>query len=168
MTANPQGHEAIVIRRADWSHAADVAAVVQMIDDYASDAMGGGQRLPAQVRDALPAGLRDTPGSVAFLVEDGGQAVGVAVCFTAFSTFAGKPKLNIHDFSINPSHRRRGLGQALMQRVLDYADDMGCGKVTLEVRSDNEAAQRLYRAAGFGPSDPPYEFWTRTDGNPAS
>jgi len=158
------GCDAVVIRQADLGDAADLAAVVRMIDDYAADAMGDGQRLPTQVIAALPEGLRDAPGALALLAEEGGEAFGVAVCFLGFSTFAGRPKLNIHDFSINPSHRRRGLGRRLMRAVVGHADAMGWGKVTLEVRSDNAAAQALYAAEGFGPSDPPHGFWSRSSG----
>ena len=91
--------------------------------------------------------------------------MGVATCFMGLSTFAALPRLNIHDFSINASHRRRGLGRRLMQVVCDFAEAEGCCRVSLEVRHDNAAAKPLYAAAGFTPGDEPHEFWTRECGN---
>lgn len=152
--------DSIVIRQADLQSDADLAAVVRMIDDYAADEFGNGNRLAPAVAAALPAGLRDTPGAVALLVEDAGQPVGVAVSFLGFATFTGTKKLNIHDFSVNASHRRRGLGRRLMDAVVEFARAQGCGKVTLEVRHDNHAAKALYAAAGFAAGDTPWEFWT--------
>jgi len=47
-----------------------------------------------------------------------------------------------------PAWRRRGLGAALLHNLLDAA---GARRVLLEVRADNEAAQRLYVRNGFRP-----------------
>ena len=43
----------------------------------------------------------------------------------------------------------RGVGTALMTGLLAEARRRGCGEVYLEVRVDNERAQRLYRQLGF-------------------
>ena len=43
----------------------------------------------------------------------------------------------------------RGVGTALMTGLLAEACRRGCGEVYLEVRVDNERAQRLYRQLGF-------------------
>lgn len=157
--------DAIAIRRADLTDDADLASVVGMINDYARDPMGNGGPLPEDALARLPAGLRDAPGAVAFLVEDGGRAVGGAMCFRGFSTYSGRPKLYIHDFSVNASHRGRGLGHRLMRAVVDHAEQTGCEKLTLEVRADNAPARAVYAKAGFGPGDPPWEFWTRDCGS---
>jgi ribosomal-protein-alanine N-acetyltransferase len=45
----------------------------------------------------------------------------------------------------------RGLGGALLRSLLDRAADRGAGRVLLDVRADNEVAQRLYRRHGFEP-----------------
>ena len=43
------------------------------------------------------------------------------------------------------SHRRKGIGSALVERVLRRMRDMGCTSVTLETEVSNAAAQRLYQ-----------------------
>ena len=49
-----------------------------------------------------------------------------------------------------PSHRRAGIGQALLDALLVEAKDRGATAVFLEVRTGNEAALALYRRNGFG------------------
>jgi [ribosomal protein S18]-alanine N-acetyltransferase len=48
-----------------------------------------------------------------------------------------------------PDRRRQGIGQALLDALLDEAKRRGASAVFLEVRVDNEAAQALYRRNGF-------------------
>jgi ribosomal protein S18 acetylase RimI-like enzyme len=77
-------------------------------------------------------------------------AVGIATCFLGFSTFAARPLINVHDFSVVPEHRGRGIGQALLRAVEAAARERGCVKVTLEVQENNHRARRIYERAGFG------------------
>jgi [ribosomal protein S18]-alanine N-acetyltransferase len=42
-----------------------------------------------------------------------------------------------------------GIGSALLERLLAEADRRSCSEVFLEVRADNDRAQRLYRRRGF-------------------
>jgi ribosomal protein S18 acetylase RimI-like enzyme len=79
------------------------------------------------------------------------RAVGAAVCFVGFSTFAGKPVVNLHDLAVLPSHRGRGIGSLLLAEVERHARERGACKVTLEVHDTNHGAKRLYEATGFGP-----------------
>jgi ribosomal protein S18 acetylase RimI-like enzyme len=75
--------------------------------------------------------------------------VGIAVCFVGFSTFLARPLLNIHDLAVIPAYRRHGVGRLLLERVAAKGKALGCCKLTLEVRADNHAAQRLYEEVGF-------------------
>jgi RimJ/RimL family protein N-acetyltransferase len=47
------------------------------------------------------------------------------------------------------SHRRRGIGRALLQRAADWARENGVAKLELHVFPDNEPALALYEAFGF-------------------
>jgi ribosomal protein S18 acetylase RimI-like enzyme len=142
-------HEISVIE-ADLTDTQHQTAIVQLIDAYARDPMGDGQDLPADVRDGLISGLRQHPTSLVFLAFDGATPVGVAVCFIGFSTFAARPLINIHDLAVIPDYRGRGIGRLLLERVEAKGHDLGCCKLTLEVREDNHRAQRLYQRFGFG------------------
>jgi ribosomal protein S18 acetylase RimI-like enzyme len=139
----------ITIVEADWSDPTHAEAVVEILDVYAQEPVEGGRPLPAQVRARLPQGLAKHPTAFAMLAFDAGAAVGVAVCIGGFSTFAGRPLINVHDLAVMPTHRRRGIGSRLLDAVTERAQQTGCCKVTLEVRASNVDARRLYERLGF-------------------
>lgn len=58
-------------------------------------------------------------------------------------------EIDIHNLAVHPAYRRRGIGRALLQAVIEEAKRRGSVGVTLEVRTSNEAAQRLYQSLGF-------------------
>ncbi len=51
--------------------------------------------------------------------------------------------------AVAPSHQGQGLGALLLSALLDEAARRGQRVVSLEVRADNAAAQRLYERHGF-------------------
>lgn len=51
--------------------------------------------------------------------------------------------------AVNPTDRRKGVARALFDHALGLAAKTGAGLATLEVRSGNEAAQKLYESLGF-------------------
>jgi ribosomal protein S18 acetylase RimI-like enzyme len=145
------GSDWLRIRPARLDTPADADAVVALLDAYASDPMGGGAPLPDAVKARLVTALRAVPNQLVLLAFDEGQAVGIAVCFQGLSTFRARPLLNIHDLAVLPSHRRRGVGHALLSAVEAEARARGCCKLTLEVREDNPVAAGLYQGLSFGP-----------------
>jgi len=48
--------------------------------------------------------------------------------------------------AVMASHRRHGIGTALVREVLRRMKDLGCASVTLETETSNLAAQHLYQA----------------------
>ena len=50
---------------------------------------------------------------------------------------------------VHPDFQRRGIGRALMQHLIDHGRTRGLKRLELNVRSDNHAAQALYRGLGF-------------------
>ncbi len=140
----------IRIHRADLSEPADAAAVVELLDAYAADPMGAGVPLPAASRRELVPGLRAVPGATVLLARVDEEPVGVAVCFTGFSTFRARRLTNVHDLAVLARWRGQGIGRRLLAAVQDLARERGHCKVTLEVRADNAAARALYRSLGFG------------------
>jgi ribosomal protein S18 acetylase RimI-like enzyme len=140
----------VTVIAADLNEPQHQEAILHLINAYARDPMGDGRDLPAAVRDRLIPGLRQHPTSLVFLAFDDAIPVGVAVCFVGFSTFAARPLVNIHDLAVMPDSRGRGIGRLLLERVEAKGRELGCCKLTLEVREDNHRAQRLYQRFGFG------------------
>ena len=139
----------IAIVEADLGNPTHQDAIVSLVNAYAGDPMGGGQELPEAVRAGLIPGLQRHPTTLVFLAWDKEKPVGMAVCFVGFSTFMARPLLNIHDLAVIPAYRRQGVGRLLLEQVAARGQELGCCKLTLEVRADNHAAQRLYEAVGF-------------------
>jgi ribosomal protein S18 acetylase RimI-like enzyme len=149
---------AIEIRAADLGDPAQAAALVEILDAYAREPNGQSAPIPAEARASLAAGLQANPTAFVLLAFDGARAVGAAVCFVGFSTFAGKPLVNLHDLAVLPSHRGRGIGSLLLAEVERCARERGACKVTLEVHDTNHGAKRLYESIGFGPWGSPTLF----------
>ena len=158
--------DALTVRLADYGDPADAAAVAALLDAYSRDAMGAGKPLDSDVRERLVPALAAFPGAFSLLAFDGSEAVGLANCFTGFSTFAARPLVNIHDVAVLPQARGKGAGRALMQAVEAEAVRRGACKITLEVLSGNERAKALYAAlgyAGYGldPEAGTAQFWEK-------
>jgi ribosomal-protein-alanine N-acetyltransferase len=56
---------------------------------------------------------------------------------------------HITTFAVHPRFRRQRIGQRLLQRLFEIADEVGAEWLTLEVRVSNLAAQKLYEKYGF-------------------
>ena len=56
---------------------------------------------------------------------------------------------HITTFAVLPQHRRQKIGERMLQRLFDLADELGAEWLTLEVRVSNLPAQRLYEKYGF-------------------
>jgi ribosomal protein S18 acetylase RimI-like enzyme len=140
----------VTIIEADLDAPQHQEAIVSLINAYARDPMGDGRDLPADVCDRLIPGLRQHPTTLVFLACDGETPVGIAVCFLGFSTFAARPLINIHDLAVLPEYRGHGVGSLLLEQVEAKGRELGCCKLTLEVREDNHRAHRVYQRAGFG------------------
>jgi ribosomal protein S18 acetylase RimI-like enzyme len=141
--------ESVEIVEADLSREDHRKAVIDLIDAYAMDPMGNGSPLPGDVKNALIPGLKKHPTTLILLAYVNGEAMGIAVCFIGFSTFAARPLVNIHDLAVLPGYRGSGVGRLLLAGVERKAREMGCCKVTLEVLENNRRALKVYDAAGF-------------------
>ncbi len=71
------------------------------------------------------------------------EAAGFAVSYLA----GGEGELL--NIAVLPEFRKRGIGRALLQRLLEEAEDRGCEAMFLEVRVSNGAAVALYEGRGF-------------------
>jgi ribosomal-protein-alanine N-acetyltransferase len=58
-------------------------------------------------------------------------------------------ELHINNVAVRPEFRRRGIGAALLDRVIQEARRRKANTAFLEVRSANYAAQALYEKCGF-------------------
>jgi ribosomal protein S18 acetylase RimI-like enzyme len=135
--------------RADYANATHAAALVMLLNAYASDPAGGGEPLSDFARANLVQALTSRPQAYSVLAFDGEQPVGLVNCIEGFSTFACKPLVNVHDVAVLASHRGRGVAEQMLALAQQIAQERGAVKMTLEVLSGNTPAVTLYRRMGY-------------------
>ncbi|MDO3380645.1 GNAT family N-acetyltransferase [Gilvimarinus algae] len=155
----------IKILSADYGNPQHSHDILALLDAYARDPMGGGKPLTDFARAHLVAGLANH-GGISLLAYRNNQAIGLLNGFEGFSTFSGKPLINIHDLAVLREHRGQGVGQALLSAIEAIARERGCCKLTLEVLSGNAVAAGAYQKFGFrgyelDPSAGRAEFWEK-------
>ena len=135
---------------ADYANTAHMAALIDLLDAYALDPMGGGHGLSADARTNLPKALRARPQLFSVLAwDDSLGPVGLVNCVEGFSTFACKPLVNVHDVVVLGACRGQGVAGRMLELVGDLARERGACKLTLEVLSGNASAIKAYRRYGF-------------------
>jgi ribosomal protein S18 acetylase RimI-like enzyme len=80
---------------------------------------------------------------VFFVAESGGQIVG-----TAMAGYDGHRGW-VYYVAVSPSHRRQGIGTALMRHAEQALSAMGCPKLNLQVRAGDHGAVAFYRRLGY-------------------
>lgn len=139
----------IEIVQADYLNARHAKDMGFLLNHYAQDPMGGNAALPGEITENLASELHKRPYAFTVLCYVDNEPAGMVNCFEAFSTFAGKPLVNIHDVVVVKHYRGRKLAQAMLEKVEEIARDRGCCKLTMEVLEGNHPAKAVYRRLGF-------------------
>ena len=138
--------------RADYGNARHAQVLVELLDAYARDPMGGGEPLSDFAKGNLVACLAARPAAfsvLAFDDVDEKTPMGLINCIEGFSTFACQPLVNVHDVVVLSDYRGQKVAEAMFAMVHELAAARGACKLTLEVLSGNASAIRLYRRLGF-------------------
>lgn len=138
----------IITKRVCYEDPRDCENLVGLLSEYASQECGN--HLPDM--SAVPRQLADFPTAfslLAFLASEPTRAVGLVNCFFGFSTFAGRPLVNIHDVIVTAEHRGKGISGVMLEAVERIALEHGCCRITLEVLADHQPALRAYQKQGF-------------------
>jgi [ribosomal protein S18]-alanine N-acetyltransferase len=92
---------------------------------------------------ALSPRQETAPMRAVFAAECDGGIVGFAV-----GSRAGE-LAELESVVVSKSARRKGIGKALCQQVMDWSRNAGASELELEVRASSDGALALYRALGF-------------------
>ena len=137
------------ITTADLSEPNQARALIELLNIYALDPMGGGENLPDYVKENLAANLLARSDTQVIFALDGEEPIGMIICMEGFSTFSCKPLINIHDVIVKPAYRGKGILGMMFERIEQIAREKGCCKLTLEVLSGNRSAKSAYAKYGF-------------------
>ena len=87
--------------------------------------------------------------AILFFEED--APVGFALFFSNYSTFLGKAGIHLEDLFVLETHRGRGYGKALLQRMQDIAKERNAGRLEWNVLDWNQPAIEFYESMGAKP-----------------
>jgi len=88
------------------------------------------------------------PSCEAIVGEEHGEVVTFALFFHNFSTFLTKKGLYLEDLYVRQSHRGKGFGTLMLQRLAQIALQRGCGRFEWSVLDWNAPAIDFYKAMG--------------------
>ncbi len=122
----------------------DAQAIAMMSRDFVESGLGwkyDAARVLRAIRD------RET---LAVVACESGKAAGARGALTGFAIMEfGDERAHLVLLAVRPSHRRLGIGQRLLDWLLESARVAGIASIHLELRAANDAARRFYRAMGF-------------------
>ncbi len=112
-------------------------------------------QLEAMIPMLLPNGM-DTPNHAFRIARD---ETGEELGFVWVGVAPGIPADTclLFDIYVHEAHRGRGLGRAILERMLDSLKADGIRNVVLYVRADNAPARALYKKLGFAEDEAPTE-----------
>lgn len=140
----------------------DVPAAVALVHELAEYERAASSCL--LTAEQLTAALfAPAPALFGHVAEVDGTVVGCALWFLNFSTWRGVHGVHLEDLYVQPAHRGRGLGRALLARLAAVCVERGYGRLEWSVLDWNEPSIDFYRALGAVPMDE----WTtfRLDGD---
>jgi ribosomal protein S18 acetylase RimI-like enzyme len=83
------------------------------------------------------------------VAELGAEIVGLACLHTSFSVAYDEPAAKLSAIVVDELHRRRGIGEALVQEMEREAKRQGCGLIFLTTAAHRDDAHAFYERIGF-------------------
>lgn len=87
----------------------------------------------------------------------------VALCDGEIAGYVGMTQVidegYMANLAVTEAYRRRGVAHALLERLMEHAEEQKLSFITLEVRRSNEAAQKLYESFDFKVEGERKEFY---------
>jgi len=99
------------------------------------------------VDDLIQHGIGSSSDFDCFVAEAANDIVGIALVYTRFSTWKGRV-LHLEDLIVSKNMRGKGIGSALLDRVVKHASDLKVKRVSWEVLDWNTPAIKFYQAKG--------------------
>lgn len=102
------------------------------------------------LRDAL---FGPRPGAEVLIANWNDEPVGFALFFHNFSTFLGRRGIYLEDLFVDPPHRGKGIGKALLIHLAKIAKERNCGRFEWAVLDWNKPSIDFYKGLGAVPLD---------------
>ncbi len=140
--------QALLIRQATYQ---DVKDVIRLLSE---DSLG---RQREKYRDVLPKSYYDGFAQIErdennelIVVERMGEVVAtLQLTFIPAMTYQGSWRAQVEAVRVDGRYRNQGIGQKLMEWVVDRARQKGCNQVQLTTNKSRHNAHRFYARLGF-------------------
>jgi len=136
---------AIQTRVADCSDSAGLAQLVRL-NALFNGASDSAEQISARLADPHRV-------ETAILAEIDGQIVGFAALRIVPCIFFTEPYAELTELYVDEGYRRRGIGRALVSHAESLSREAGAQKMLILTDVENQVAQSLYRAMGYGDYD---------------
>jgi len=88
-----------------------------------------------------------------YVAEENSEVIGYVASQTLSFMHGVDRLLWIEYIVVQPKHRRRGVGTALLLRLIDHAKAAKIDRIYTTINPDNEASIKLHQKAGFSVED---------------
>lgn len=154
------------VRTIEFQDTQNLNHVMYLLDVYSKIAFPERQHGFSNTRENLIQGLKKQENLLAYGACMDNKPAGVVLGFLNFNIFRAMPFINIHFLYVQKEYQRQGVAAALMRAIEDRAKELGCCKLTLEVRETNHIAKHIYSRIGyqnakFGANESALEFWEK-------
>ena len=103
------------------------------------------QTTVAKIQQTL---FSNCPFAYVLLTETEGTAIGFALYYFRYSSFAGQPSLWLDDLFIDTDMRNNGAGTLLMNKLLEIAKDNNCSHLAWTADARNIKGLKFYKRLG--------------------
>ncbi len=135
-----------VVRPAGPEDAEAIAALMDELDRfYGADLVEPVEQRAAQIRATV---LSSLPPAHVLLAWEGNQPVGLATYSFLWPAAGVTQSLYLKELYVAADHRRRGVGELLLQHVCQVALDYDCSRVEWTTDDGNRHAQAFYEELG--------------------
>ena len=126
---------------------ADAPKILQLIQDLALYEKAPNEAVATleQIEQTL---FSDLPSAFAHVAEVNGEVVGISIWFLNYSTWLGKPGIYLEDLYVDPEHRGKGLGLALLKELATICVERGYERLQWWVLDWNQPSIEFYTSLG--------------------
>ncbi len=138
---------AVEIRPAVFADAPAILGLIQELAEYEKLS----DEVVATVESLQATLFGDNCSAECLLAEKDRNVVGMALFFTSYSTFLGRPGIYLEDLYVQADCRGQGIGKKLLTAVAELAVSRGCGRLEWSVLDWNQPAIDFYESLGAKP-----------------